>query len=492
MVFWRIKGAKPGAAETSDEAAAETDAATNGQRADGSEPDIGDKEKSNVVTLSPSRLSDRLAEVDGDKGAPPALVSAAARTKSADADLPANQSRAVSALRVALAEPLGEHVLVFGDPGTGRRTSALRVANELARDMSSPDQWIYAADAEQTDFLRPFAVPAGEGARLARDANAALERSAAMLDRLMAGDDHRINLDILDEEHRQRTERVFESLKRRAEGQNIALVKTLEGFVLAPMHDGRVVRTDVFRALPEALQRDVEAKLGVLESELQALVVAMPEAELEAQQQLAALNRHVALRAAKPNVAAVKASYAGLDVAAELLELLQNQFVARASEGVRRSGGQPFDAPVCHALCSEAPGATVSEEFGEARGAPVIFARNVSPSDLCGEIGRDASGAPAVRTGHLMQANGGYLIAEAWRLVADGRSWAALSAALETKSVTPETSQGLAVTGAPIPLSIKLVLIADEDTWTRLEAIDPGIGLHFPTIVRFGPREARA
>ena len=60
-------------------------------------------------------------------------------------------------------------------------------------------------------------------------------------------------------------EKAVEQVRRRAEAQNIAVVKSLDGYVLAPMHEGRVVRSDVFRALPEALKRNVEAKITTLE-----------------------------------------------------------------------------------------------------------------------------------------------------------------------------------------------------------------------------------
>lgn len=441
---------------------------------------------SNVVALSPGRLADRITEIGSDKAGTLPAAAAAFLSGPRQHDLAAANADVIAALRQAVAEPLnGAHILVLGEPGSGRRASALRIASERASGMPAPDEWIYTTGADHASALQPFAVPAGEGARLTHDANAAVAMSAAMLERLVASDDHKINLDILEEEHRHRQDRVFETLKRRAEGQNIALVKTLEGFVLAPMHEGRVVRSEVFRALPESLQRDVEAKMTALESELQALVVAMPEVEMEAHYKTTALSRQVALRAVKPNVSALRGAYAGMDAATALLDLLENQFVTRASDGVHWIAGEPFHP----GRTFHAAGAAPSEA---AATAPVVFARHVAPADLCGEIGRDAAGTVALRSGHLMHANGGYLLIEAWRLATEARNWAALSAALETSSVTPEPAPGVAVTAAPVPLSIKVILIADHASWAKLEAIDPGISQHFPTVVNFESHRAPA
>ena len=102
---------------------------------------------------------------------------------------------------------------------------------------------------------------------------------------------------------RYRGEKAVEHVRRRAEAQNIAVVKSLDGYVLAPMHEGRVVRSDVFRALPEALKRNVEAKITALEEELQSIVATLPDVEFEASEKYGALIRQTATsrRSAEPH-----------------------------------------------------------------------------------------------------------------------------------------------------------------------------------------------
>lgn len=498
MVFWRAKSAK--AAATAPAAAP-----------DSSKPDVSDTEadaasdstakeraandappSSNVVALSSGRLTERLAEAasvsepeaKSDTGtaitAPSALAKAAALTERARRDAGPQEPRALNALKTALAAPLADgHVLFVAAPGANRSAFVQKIAAACARDMAAPEAWIYA---EAGGEMKAIAVPREEGARLSHDANAALAASAALLQRLIASDDHKMNLDLLDEEHRARVERPFEQLRRRAEGQNIALVRTLDGFVLAPMHDGRVVRSEVFRSLPDALQRDVETKISGLESELQALAGQMPDCEMEAHQKVAALARQVASRAARPNFAALRASYTGFQSATALFDCIENAFVERAGGWAVSGAATAFDAG--RTFCA----GIVDEDLG----APVVVARTVAPADLCGEMGRDARGALALRSGHLMAANGGYLVIDAWRLAADPRGWPALSAALETGAICPQLSSGLVTEIASVPLKMRIVLIADEATWSKLETVDPGIEQHFPTVVRFSSREALA
>ena len=77
------------------------------------------------------------------------------------------------------------------------------------------------------------------------------------------------------------------------------------------------------------------------------------------------------------------------------------------------------------------------------------------------------------------------MIIDAWRLAADPTAWAALSAVLETGSLQPMPSPGLAVTADPVPLNVTLVLIAERRSLARLKAIDPRADSYFSHLVTF-------
>ena len=105
----------------------------------------------------------------------------------------------------------------------------------------------------------------------------------------LKSEEHRISLDLLEEEMRYRSEKAVEPVRRRAEAQNIAVVKSLDGYVLAPMHEGRVVARMFFVRCPKSMKRNVEAKITAFEDELQSIVATLPEAEFEASEKHDAL-----------------------------------------------------------------------------------------------------------------------------------------------------------------------------------------------------------
>jgi len=472
MVFWRSKSSK------NSEAA---DAKPASKPAEVAADDAANEGDSNVVSIAPSRLVDRLADVK------PKSKTALARKNEEESVILASdplllpgQAKPLSAMRDAVKDKRpAAHLLILGAEGTGRRWAAEKLAALHAEDMPAPAEWVYVPDPERPSRLLAFEFAPGEGARFARDVNVALANAWATRARILESDDHRLARDLLDEEVRHRGDAALEHLRRRAEAQNIALVKSIDGYVLAPMHEGRMVRPEIFRALPEALQRDVEAKITALEGELHGLVVATPEAELEAIEKYAALDRHVAMSAAKPNLALARKLYSESESAPRVVDLIERSFLDAAAKGA--AAPVTISANVFAAACGPAPGTEA---------APVVLARSVTRRDLLGEIGRDTLGNIAIASGRLMEANGGYLIVEAWRLAADPSAWQALCEVMDAGVCAPQGASGLAVAAEPVPFTAKVIVIADPRSWDRLKEIDPAAERRFRHVARFADTAA--
>lgn len=507
MLFWRTKSAKPSATADASKTPAtespetpaqsaiavaepddrEDDAAAEASDAPSSPPSIAveaDPEiphhDAKIIALSTVRLADRLADLNGkteraerETTAEPSTITPSEGRTFGDA-VTAMQGQA--ALRRSLdASGLGAHLLIVGPAGSGRRDAALTVARQIAATRAPANDLIYVASVSAPGALQVFPVPHGMGERIVRDVEDALAKSAAMLARLMASDSHQMSLAVLEEDHRQRSDGGIEQLKRRAELQNIALVRTSEGFVLAPMHEGRVVRSDVFRALPDALQRDVESKIATLEGELQQVLGALTSADIATDDRRLALSQQTAERAVKPNLSMARKLFSGGDAIAGVFDAIERDWIRGATEAVRR-GSTDFNLalPGLHAVSVDAHD-----------GAPVVVAHTVSASGLLGEIGRDANGGIAVRPGDLARANGGFLILDAWRLAADPKAWSALSAAFETGVVRPMPSPGLAVEADAVPLAVNVLIVAERRSLARLRAIDPRIETYFCDVIAF-------
>lgn len=497
MVFWRSKPAKSDKSQEKSAHDASTDggaADTEADRSSGRGADDSDATSTNVVPLVSQKLSDRLAQrvptqaslLESSDGAKlPVKQSESSRDVTTSASRRLDKARRHSPARPSFeglqkaiygAKP-GRHIIAVTDTINDCRSEARRLAEIRAQALEAAPDWIYLLDPSNAGRLVTFSLPHGDGARFVRDVTAAIEKASSMFSRLMASDAYRLSLDLIEEDMRQGLDRLLENIRRRAESQNIAVIKSLDGYVLAPMHDGKVVRPDVFRALPERLRKDVEGKIKELEKDLQAVVASLPEAEVEADDKLHGLIEQTARRAVKPTLSVLRKVYGSKSDYDAVFERLEQAFVRYAVVTGRdgAAAGAPF--PV---LCWSASGGNNGDVASD--GAPVVLLRSVEPRDLCGEIGRDALGALALRPGELMRGNGGIVIVEGWRLVAAPQAWAILSSVLDRGTIVPAAGSGIAVQAQPIPLSVTLVLLADAASLERLEQIDPGCGQHFTVL----------
>jgi predicted ATP-dependent protease len=487
MVFWRSRSEKkaeapvPVDAETPPPIVAQP-APADAAVAEHKSGEAADAEQStNVVTLVTSRLADRLADVAPGaerretkdlKPAKEAPTRELTQIKPVEQTHFFGQKRAIGKIRTALGAGRGEHLLILGAPGTGRLELAEALGAEVERAPAA--DWIYVVDPDAPSRAKGFMLPPGEGAHFRRDVRIALDKARAAFGRYLKSEEHRISLDLLEEDMRYRSERAVEPIRRRAESQNIAVVKSLDGYVLAPMHEGRVVRSDVFRALPEALKRNVEAKISVLEDELQSIVSSLPDAEFEASEKHDALVRQAALRALRPGLMAVRRTYAdGVSIGAAL-DAIEEAFLVAAT---RHAGAEIF-APV---IFLDSEDVHLTDPTGPSK---VIIARQSSAGDLLGEISRDAAGAPVLLPGHLMRAGSGIVIVEAWRLAADPAAWLALSGAIRSKQIVPVSTPGIGIKVDPMPFAATVILVADAQSWSKLEAIEPGVTRYFPHVAK--------
>jgi predicted ATP-dependent protease len=478
MVFWRNRSAKK--AETPAIVAEELAQAVPVATPADAEPQQA-QPQTNVVTLVTTRLADRLAGVSGSLERielqstkdikPPRVPTELAPIDPVTQPHPFGQKRAVAKIRAALSSKPGEHLLILGEPGSGRLALAETLAGEVVRE-AAPD-WIYVVERHAPSRAKAFAVPGGEGARVAREVRVAIDKASAAFDRHLKSDEHRISLDLLEEEIRYLGDKAVDEVRRRAESQNIAVVKSLDGYILAPMHEGRVVRSDVFRALPEALKRNVEAKISTLEDELQSIVATLPDVEFEASQKHEALVRQTALRAIRPSLAEIKRSCADNASTVAVIDAIEDAFVASAATNA--ASERPFSPAT---LIDFAGG----EEIPAQR--KVVMARRASATEMLGEIGQNAMGRPTHIPGHLSRAGSGFVIIEAWRLAAEPGAWSALSAALASQEITPFDGAGVSIKADPVPLAATVILIADDQSWSKLEAIEPGIGRYFPHVAK--------
>ena len=265
----------------------------------------------------------------------------------------------------------GYHMLVIGREGTGRRTAVRAKLQEFADKAERPADWVYVSSFDPTGGFRALKLPAGTAKPFAEKMAHAIDQLADALPAAFAADDYDLKRRTIEEEFRFSREDALEALRREAEAQNIALLRTPAGIAVAPVLEGKVVKTDVFNSVPESLRREVETKIAALEAEIEAILAERPDAEKERRARLVALNEQMAgrhVRAALDDIKAEFAEVAGVEsyLKAAARDLVRNAglFVAAAgtqtSKLTRGAGAHPrFARYAVHVMATTSAAAGV-------------------------------------------------------------------------------------------------------------------------------------
>ncbi|MGB1885494.1 MAG: AAA family ATPase, partial [Gammaproteobacteria bacterium] len=131
-------------------------------------------------------------------------------------------------------------------------------------------------------------------------------------------------------------------------------------------------------------------------------------------------------------------------------------------------------------------------------GAPIVFEDDPSHARLVGriehraEFGALSTDFSLIRGGALHRANGGYLVIDAMRLLAEPFAWQALKQSLIRRSIRVESlsdrysfASTQTLEPEPIPLNIKVILIGEPRHYYLLKAYDADFSRLFKVAADF-------
>jgi hypothetical protein len=411
------------------------------------------------------------------------------------ADAPVGQTRALDsvAFGAGIKGP-GYNILVVDAAGSDAQAVVRAKLEGIARETQRPADWVYSGYFETGGGYRALELPPGRAKPFAEGMAQAIDRLADSLPAAFAADDYDLRRRAIEEEFRFSREDALEALRREAEAQNIALLRTPAGIAVAPILEGKVVKADVFNSVPESLRREVHTKIAALEAEIEAILAERPDVEKTRRERLLALNEQIAgrqVRAALDDLMREFGEIAGVEryVKAAGRDLVRNAGLFLGSGGhdsvkvpVGTLGEARFARYRVHVMATS----------DEGTGAPVLEEANPTYANLFGriELGGGGNGNAAqvvrIKPGALHRANGGCLLLDARALAAAPAVADALARALQAEEIRfdPPIDPVGVVAGEvpdldPIPLLVKLVVIGNAEAHRELAKAHPQLKRHF-------------
>ena len=437
-------------------------------------------------------------------------------------DLPADtevvgQDRAVEALEFGMnIESDGYNVFALGPSGTGRRELVQHLLEEQAEGEDTPPDWCYVNNFDEEREPNVLKMPPGRGHDLKEDIDDLIEELKTALPAAFESEEYQSRREMIQEEVREDQEVALERLQERAREDDIALIRTPQGFAFAPIRDGEVVAPEEIESMPDEEREQVQKQIDEYQEELQEILRKVPEHEREAHERIEELNEEMAALAVDESINVLRQKYSNLEAVLDFLTAVRNDIIENVDFFVQASqdgGQQQAQQPPMMQQGQQGGGqrggppdgafwrryrVNLIVDNGDTDGAPVIFEDNPNYQNLVGQVEQIAQMGALVtdfnliQSGALHKANGGYLIVEARDLLTQPYAWEGLKRALQNDEIqieSPGQALGLirTVTLEPeaIPLDVKLVVVGERLLYYLLDAYDPDMDRLFKVMADF-------
>src|SRR5215471_11649073 len=190
------------------------------------------------------------------------------------------QPRAAEAIAFALeVGARGFHLYVAGSPGTGRESTVLEAVRSFAATRPTPPDWVYVHNFAEPDRPRAFAVPTGQGRRLAMAMTSFLEAVQREIPRAFESEDYARRREQSLAEVSTRRAKLITDLQAFAQERGFGLEMTPSGIVSIPLQNGQPMPQQVFEQLPPGAKAELEQRGKQIQAEVGASMRQMREIE---------------------------------------------------------------------------------------------------------------------------------------------------------------------------------------------------------------------
>lgn len=404
------------------------------------------------------------------------------------------QPRARKALELALTIPgLEYNIYVAGEPGMGRTYMVQNFLAPRAQAAPTPPDLVYLHNFKKPERPTLLPLPAGRGAMLKDLLQRAVKRLRRDLPRHFEQTSYlRLQNKLFTKLAGVRDGLVGE-MEEAASKRGFSLNIDESGAVsLTPLMDGKVLTSEEFERLDVALKKDIKDQSSAVLDTISRLsrLVHKHEQEFRAQE------RHLAqehganlvdrvLASVRKKFADIKAlkSYFD-DIKEDIIDNL-GQYQGRVEREQRPPHSDQQQDDQLSDSFYQRYDVNLFVDNAETSGAPVVTELNPGFFNLLGCMERETEWGTyytdfsLIRAGAIHRANGGFLILRVDDLLAHPAAWDGLLRCLRAKQSCLEDPtdhydliRTRTITPDPIPLSLKVVLIGDDETYELLYTHD--------------------
>jgi len=408
-------------------------------------------------------------------------------------DLPdiLGQDRAFKAIEFGInVNHRGYNLYVMGSSGLGKHGLIRKYLTRVAAEKDAPSDWCYVHNFDQDYKPRALKLPAGQGRAFKKDMKNLIEDLGKAINAAFETSEYQEQIQIIEKSFQKKQTSLLDKHAEQARQQNINLSNTPSGFMLTPIIDGRNITEEEYEALSEEIKDEIEDKIVNFQDELEYLAPEMSRQRREHNIKIKKLNRKVALFASSNLIKDTKRKFKSLPEVVNYLKALQEDVLHHLEEFTETeedtSEGESGQQASNKGESLQRYQVNLIVECGKQKGAPVVYLDNPTYQNLVGRIEyENRSSNPGnnftlIKPGALLEANGGYLVLDAHKILSTPHAWDALKRSMYAKKAKIENLEqavggdnSVTLEPEPIPLKVKVILLGDRGTYYVLHEMDP-------------------
>ena len=410
------------------------------------------------------------------------------------------QERAVRAIEFGVdMRHDGYNIYAMGESGIGRTTYITHYLKEHAKQLPSPFDWAYVENFANNRSPLVLKLPAGTCSSLKQDFEKLIDSLLDTFPTAFEAPQYQQNKSQIERIFNRKYDQAIDRVEQEAIKRDIALFRESGALTFAPLQEGKAMDETEFARLPDKKREAFNNHIAELETQLNQELAELPKWKRESSDKLRKLNSKTIDAALKPLFSPLKKKYSKYEQIQKYLENMQKNLHGTVIEWMaeeRAMEARDDSARKTQLADCYSPNSVVTHSKNSA--APVIFEPHPTYSNLFGrieytsEMGALNTSYKHICAGSLHQANGGFLIIEAAKLLEDFSVWEALKRALHQNKITIENNAAdtalintITLTPQDIPLDVKVILIGSRQIYYLLQELDSELYQMFRVLVDF-------
>jgi len=416
------------------------------------------------------------------------------------------QDRALSAVELGInIKSKGYNIYCLGPEGTGKSSLVKRILENESENRPTPRDWCYVYNFEEAHRPKAVSLEAGTAVEFSKDIDKLIEELKIDFSSMFESGEYKSKEEKILNKYDAKKEAYIDGLQKKSVGKRVTLLRMAGGIVVAPTKDGEVLDSEAFEELEEAEQLEIMADLDYMQAELNENQKDVLEWEKSKKEEVEALKEKFSHKVAKSSFSAVRKKYSKEKDVVEYLKSLEEDVVenvdlflpikdeplAPAEEGEEMGAGEEDALAMILGKVSQNKEEDLKKykvnvivKNDPNKGAPIVHLDHPTQGNLVGKVERIAqygallSDFTLIKAGALHEANGGFLLVDAQKVLSQSFAWDGLKRAIRSKTIkieapSDETSfTTISIDPEPIPLDVKIILIGDYELYSLLSERD--------------------